>query len=82
MKGRYGTNGEEDYGKQKEVAKEFEAEETDSYTITLDGDHIEDNWTSVQYLFSLIGYAIGIGNVWRFCYIVAHDGGSASLFGT
>ena len=41
-----------------------------------------ENWTSTQYLFSLIGYAIGIGNVWRFCYVIAQDGGSASLFGT
>jgi len=38
------------------------------------------NWTSTQYLFGLVGYAIGIGNVWRFCYIIARDGGSASLF--
>jgi hypothetical protein len=43
---------------------------------------VVQNWTSTQYLFSLIGYAIGIGNVWRFCYIIAQDGGSASLFGT
>jgi hypothetical protein len=42
---------------------------------------VVQNWTSTQYLFSLIGYAIGIGNVWRFCYIIAQDGGSASLFG-
>lgn len=35
-----------------------------------------------EYLFSLVGYSIGLGNVWRFCYIVAQDGGSASLFGT
>jgi len=43
-------------------------------------DEKEDNWTSTQYLFGLVGYAIGIGNVWRFCYIIARDGGSASLF--
>jgi hypothetical protein len=58
--------------------------EEDSTTIAetdYDGKPVQ-NWTSIQYLFSLIGYAIGIGNVWRFCYVIAQDGGSASLFGT
>ncbi len=32
-----------------------------------------------QYLFGLIGYAIGLGNVWRFCYVIARDGGAAAL---
>ena len=58
--------------------------EEDSTTIaeTDYGGKSVQNWTSTQYLFSLIGYAIGIGNVWRFCYVIAQDGGSASLFGT
>ncbi|QDZ24692.1 sodium/chloride symporter [Chloropicon primus] len=38
-----------------------------------------EKWSSSQYLFGLIGYAIGIGNVWRFCYVIARDGGAASL---
>lgn len=38
-----------------------------------------EKWTSTQYLFGLVGYAIGIGNVWRFCYVIARDGGAASL---
>ena len=40
----------------------------------------EGNWTSAQYLFGLVGYAIGLGNVWRFCHVIAKDGGSAALF--
>jgi len=39
-----------------------------------------ENWTSMQYIFTLIGYAIGMSNVWRFCYVVGQNGGSASVF--
>lgn len=67
------------------VVDELEEEEKDG-----DGDGDDDergqeskdsnNWTSMEYAFTLVGYAIGMSNVWRFCYVVAQNGGSASVF--
>jgi len=32
-----------------------------------------------EYAFTLVGYAIGIGNLWRFPYIISQNGGTAAL---
>jgi NSS family neurotransmitter:Na+ symporter len=39
----------------------------------------EDPLSSNAYLFALIGYAIGIGNCWRFPYVIATNGGCAAV---
>ncbi len=39
-----------------------------------------DEWSHpIQFILSIIGYAVGLGNIWRFPYIVMDNGGGKSM---